>query len=378
MLKKSIKKDGLIFNLNDESHTASIKRLDGIFDSIEIPRSINFQSSEYVIKSIMPLTFYEGYDSKRRVKSVSFAKDSEISIFSSKSFYFSSIESLSLPASLEHLENGWCQETKFLTKISISPRNKKFIYNDEKMILGKSNEFDENYDTIYFTRRDIKEVQIPSFIKYINSSAFDSCEKLKKIVINEDSELLSIENNAFASSSIDSFFIPSKLMKIAENWCDDARLLKDVTVSPLNKKYFKDKDSGIIFYKTDINNEGYDAIFFAPRKIRHVKIPSFVKYLNEYAFAYCNHIKTFVFEENSQMKSFSNICFYESRIKKICIPPSVEIIERAFQDLKLWDMHHFLELRFLILLFLHLSKKLAKMRFLIVLFIEFILKKIQS
>lgn len=245
---KLIKHFGLLIELNLKMRTASIRKVDEQPDMIEIPRSVNYNSTEYVIKSIRPYAFYgaKTYFYKPD-KAISFAEDSEILIFDDYSFKCSIINSLSIPASLEYLGKGWCEETRLLTKISISPKNKNFVYYDEKMILGKTNIMDDNYDTIYFARRDVEDIRIPSFIKHIEQSAFDCCNKIETFIINEDSVLLTIGDYAFASSSINKFFIPSKLEFFGNSWCEDALKLNDIIVSPKNKRYMRDEDSKIIF-----------------------------------------------------------------------------------------------------------------------------------
>lgn len=95
----------------------------------------------------------------------------------------------------------------------------------------------------------------------------------------------------------------------------------------------KDEDSKIIFYKSNINNENYDVLFFAPRNIKNVKIPSFIKHFNQYAFAYCQEIVSFIFDDNSQLQSIGNNCFYEAKIGEIFLPSSVKTIGKdAFHN----------------------------------------------
>ena len=48
------------------------------------------------------------------------------------------IKEIHFPASLKELKQGWCPDTRNLTKITISPLNSQFIYKDDKYLLGKT------------------------------------------------------------------------------------------------------------------------------------------------------------------------------------------------------------------------------------------------
>ena len=108
------------------------------------------------------------------------------------------------------------------------------MYLINKIIIGKKNN-DENeiWDAVYFVRRDIKKVEIPSFIeriesfsfstteiekitipskvKYIGKCAFSSCKKLQHVEIEHDSKLQYIEQDAFENTSIQNIPVPQCL-----------------------------------------------------------------------------------------------------------------------------------------------------------------------
>ena len=62
----------------------------------------------------------------------------------------------------------------------------------EKMIIGKSNADQTNFDCLIFCARDVKNVIIPDFIEHICSCAFDNCEQINKIEFSPDSKLKTI------------------------------------------------------------------------------------------------------------------------------------------------------------------------------------------
>lgn len=78
------------------------------------------------------------------------------------------IESLYIPESLVDLKDGLCLGTHGLRKIEINSNNQRyFLYNDNKMIIGKSSIENEYFDVIVFVACDVKKVIIPNFIKHI-------------------------------------------------------------------------------------------------------------------------------------------------------------------------------------------------------------------
>ncbi|KAK8880732.1 hypothetical protein M9Y10_003419 [Tritrichomonas musculus] len=81
------------------------------------------------------------------------------------------------------------------------------------MIVGKNK---DDFDVLASAYRDIVEAKIPSFIKTIGAYSFSNCTKLQKIVFEENSELETIEKNAFSEASIKSITITSHVTKICE------------------------------------------------------------------------------------------------------------------------------------------------------------------
>ena len=80
-----------------------------------------------------------------------------------------------------------------MTKIIISPSNGQFKFIDDEYLIGKSESSNEEFDTLLFVRRDIKEISIPSNIKIISSYAFDKCKNLTKVEFETNSNLQTIE-----------------------------------------------------------------------------------------------------------------------------------------------------------------------------------------
>ena len=65
------------------------------------------------------------------------------------------------------------------------PKNERYIYLDNEIILGKPHLTCDEYKDLVFVRRDAKYVKIPSFISQISSYAF-SDSKIEQIYITSD------------------------------------------------------------------------------------------------------------------------------------------------------------------------------------------------
>mgnify|MGYP001125455193 CR=1 FL=1 len=131
------------------------------------------------------------------------------------------------------------------------------------MIIGKSTENDSNeFDAIIFARRDINNIVIPSFIRYIGKNSFSDCSDLQKIEFTVDSKLLSIEKSAFSFSFLRDISIPESVENLEESWCKDLSYLTNVNLSPKNKNFkYLDDDHKIILSKSDKNEDIYKIIY---------------------------------------------------------------------------------------------------------------------
>ena len=118
---------------------------------------------------------------------------------------------------MKELKEGWCYEATKLNKIIISPSNDQFIFKEDKYLLGKTNNNNDEFDILLFASRNIEEISIPSNIKIISSSAFYNCTNLTKIEIPSNSNLQTIESYAFSKSNIKEISIPSNVSKICES-----------------------------------------------------------------------------------------------------------------------------------------------------------------
>lgn len=376
--KTKIVQSGIIFALNEKEKTAEVIGYDesSFCHHVLIPCSIDYNSQEFIVTVIKKDSFLNSM-----ISSIQFPTNSKLKVIESKAFFMSAIESITIPSSVENLEEGWCSETERLTNIQISPDNLRYSYYDNKFIIGKTDFRGESYDSLIFARRDVDSVIIPSFIKSISSYSFQyctqiekvefedesqiqrigkfafsqssihkisisrniktissycfaHCDELKCIEIPENSNLRSIEKRAFFLSSIESLTITSKIDDLQERWCHGTEKLTSITISPMNKcfSYYENK---FIVGKADIHSECFDSLIFSRRDIKEATIPSFIKEIDSCAFEKCMNLKSVKFHPNSELKSIGKYAFANSIIQRIQIPQSVaQIGKRAFSDCK--------------------------------------------
>lgn len=201
----------LHIKLNKNDHTASVIQSPSADKSVFIPKTIEHEGEIYKITLLGRFAF-----SNSGTKYITIPEDSYITTIEYHSFYCSQIKEIQIPANLETLQSGWIGNNEVLTKVDISPQNKNFSYIDNKILFGKINKKSESFDTIYFCRRDLTQITIPSFIKLITSESFFRTQ-LNSISFEENSSLEIIEKDSFCfNKSLKKLILPSSLLLIGD------------------------------------------------------------------------------------------------------------------------------------------------------------------
>ena len=329
---KIIEENNLIFELHKSTLTAEVYFSKKAYGDIYIPRSLKYDSNEYLITSIKyNPTCYAKYN----IKSINFPEDSAVSIIRSKSLSESSIEKLYIPESIEILEDEWCNMTNKLTNITISPKNKHFSYADEshQIIVSKTKIEDDIYENLIFASRSIKHVFVPKYIKHIKPHAFEGCSKIKTIEFPEDSDLQTIEEFSFCNSSLKEIKIPKSVYKIEEDAFFDCRKLKTFELQECTK--LEIFPYGIFSHCTSLKNiiipedsslRIIESDAFECTKIESFIIPKNINKINNSAFYFCSKLKKVEFQEGSLIKSIPYQMFaYCQSLKTVKIPENSSI-----------------------------------------------------
>ncbi|KAK8836781.1 hypothetical protein M9Y10_037303 [Tritrichomonas musculus] len=318
-IEKNAEYCDFLFELKEEENTAILCDKHRSSGNIVIPRFVKHSNQDFVVKSIKEGAFKVSF----KVRSIQFPPDSEIQSIERNAFYFSLIESITIPASLTELREGWCAGTPKLKRVTVDPNNQRYknCEENDKLIVGKSDIKSDKYDVLVFACRDIQTIEIPPYIRQIESHAFDSI-------------------------SIESFTIPASLTELKEGWCAGTPKLKRVIVDPSNQRYKNcEENEKLIVGKSDIKSDKYDVLVFACRDVKSANIPPeiikissyafsrssivnvfispHVKQICKYSFSWCNRLRRFEIPQDSELQKIEKYSFSCSSIECIFIPRNV-------------------------------------------------------
>lgn len=108
--------NGFLFHLEDNGFIAELVDYLGTDEKIIIPKSILYDSNEYIVNVISVESI------NTTVKTVSFERDSRVKTIGDLSS-LTKLESLNIPSSVSKFSIKWCLYLKNLVNISISPQN---------------------------------------------------------------------------------------------------------------------------------------------------------------------------------------------------------------------------------------------------------------
>ena len=169
------------------------------------------------------------------------------------------------------------------------------------MIIGKSSETSENFDKIIFAWRDIKDGAIPSFIKTIGFYAFSFCNKFQRIDIPSNSELQTIEDEAFICTSFKIITIRLHVKKICTGALSYCHKLKRIVIPPNSELQTIERKA------------------FSDSSIESIFIPLHVTEISKYAFRDCYELKLIEIGEKSDI-DLNNISYIFTSDSIIMIP----------------------------------------------------------
>lgn len=160
------------------------------------------------------------------------------------------------------------------------------------------------FDVLLFSRRNIKNPIIPSFITKISPYAFNYCSNIETIKFEKNSKLISIGKSAFSDSSIDKISLPSSLKTIGEYAFYKCKM-KSINFDPESKLTTIEKNA------------------FHFNSLTCLTIPSSVNYIGEYAFYLNENLKTIEFLCDSVVIEHSVID--DSPVNLISFPNATKI-----------------------------------------------------
>lgn len=180
----------------------------------------------------------------------------------------------------------------------------------------------------------LTKIKLPPKVATIQPSTFERSQELKVIEFPPNSMLKTISENSFSAViNLESLVLPSTVETIQEGWCSFTPQLKRVIFSSENQN-FKIMENGIIIGKSNPQSDAFDQLLFAPRNIKEVKIPSFIRKICKHAFNGCNLLTSIEFEEKNKGLIIGSWSFAFVGIKKLFLPSFVKRIDsNAFYNL---------------------------------------------
>ncbi|MBQ8505776.1 MAG: leucine-rich repeat domain-containing protein [Clostridia bacterium] len=169
-----------------------------------------------------------------------------------------------------------------------------------------------------FSGTSITKIVIPSCVTTIGASAFLDCVNLESIVIENDSNLVSIGEQAFSGcSNLKSIVIPNGVTAISNSTFYNCKNLSTVEIA----------DDSLL---TSIGNMA----FCYCEKLEEINIPYNVKSIGNDAFYSCKSLTTLAISANSLLTTIGEKAFYYCKeLQAINIPIGVTRIEyRTFDQ----------------------------------------------
>lgn len=132
LTRKKVQQNGLLYVLNEKEGTAGVFRNLTDKNEVIIPRSIEYESKEFIVTTIHENSF----KNSNKIESIDFPQDSNLSIIEEYAFLNSSLKKISIPASVVQITEGWCGRLSKL-QVNLDVKNPNYINFEYRFILGK-------------------------------------------------------------------------------------------------------------------------------------------------------------------------------------------------------------------------------------------------
>ena len=182
-----------------------------------------------------------------------------------------------------------------------------FIFSGAKSVSFEPNSELRTIEKDAFKYSKLESIRIPSSVTKICEGAFSHCRQLSRVEFEPNSELRTIEKDAFSNTKVASIRIPASVVDLKDGWFFGTKKLCQVEVEPGNAQY-SSVGGKCITCKSDISQEEYDTLAFWTSNSIEANIPSTIKIIGSYAFS-------------------------ESKLESIIIPSHVtQICDHAFYE----------------------------------------------
>ena len=191
---------------------------------------------------------------------------------------------INLPNSIEKIDKGAFGACKILEEVTIT---------NPKIVLGASVfESCENLKSVnlpegiteipvsFLAQTGITSIKVPSTVKVIKQSAFNTTSNLKEIDLTGCSGLTTLESSAFAVSGIENIKLPNSLTTIKSKCFDTCTELKEITIP--------DSVQG----KGDGTGTGIEElVFWRCHNLKKISLPAGISALQKELFNDCRNLQ---------------------------------------------------------------------------------------
>lgn len=282
-------------------------------DKVETPEEKRDKETE----SLFDLTLrndgnYEVKSYKGSQKEVSIPneyKGKKVVGIGSNAFENSSIESITIPSTVEKIGDHAFYKCYALQAVTLNEGLKEIGW-------------------FTFAETAISEIKIPSTVEDIVADTFSGCKNLKSVTLNEGLE--SIGRGAFSGTSIKKITIPSSVAYIGTSFGD-----AKIEVVDWNTKY-EARENCLIEKATNkiISGGKYSLIpngvkeigdsAFEGTSVKAITIPNTVDKIERHAFKDCKELKSVTLNEG--LKELGDAVFSGTSIESVTIPSTIEEI----------------------------------------------------
>ena len=329
--------------------------IDNVYQhSMEVPETITHGGSTYTVVAIGRVAFANMFN----LQSVKLPKT--IQYIGQGAFWGASILKIEIPDATEELDDRCFKETIKLGSIKIGKGLTKIgegafsgCWNIKEITVAEGNSAFSNRDGALYTkdesvvikypsfRQNVKKVVLPPTVKKIAQGAFEYCEYLTEISLNEG--LKEIESSAFyLCTHLESMKIPASVDKIASGsaFCL-LESCKKFEVAPGNATYEALMDGRLL---ADKKTHTAVSLLFT-KDLATITLPEGIEHIGNRAMlvlyenggiesTYRNKGPREVILPKS-LKSIGEYAFSGSNIHSVKVPDAVETIATgAFQDCK--------------------------------------------
>lgn len=246
------------------------------------------------------------------LKTFEIPSDSKLKEISRDCFSYTNIKELKLPSTIKYLQNGFCHESRELNYIQFEPNPNYFCFENNKFLIDKIN------NILLYSSKDVENVQIPRTIQVIGASAFLGCQKLHTITFEENSEITTICKGAFCKSTLANLELPKTIDLLEDGWCKETLDLVNLAVAPNNPRYFLFDNQLLLgdyshcWYETEGDENPGFLLIFANRNIEKALIPYSVRHVGYAAFEACRKLSSVLFLRDGEKLPMARTFRYNS------------------------------------------------------------------